>query len=225
MARRVVAEDPAGPLAGAHRPPVVLLSWFGGIATAMWALCAEGVRPYLSVSWEDHAPSAELAKAHFPEVVGRGDFRRDGPEEIIALLRERKVPDGAVVLGTAGPPCPDYTQIKGDRALGRAGPEGRKFVEFAELLLKLQAACPWNVLFLVENVVPGKLEEARFFEDLLRVPARWVDAEDFGLIRRPRLWWSNVPVLPEAAVVSEQRGFVRLRPRCVPLKADQLDLG
>ena len=113
------------------------------------ALRSLGVKPLLYVSWEIHEPSAELVRAHFPDVVSRGDFDAETGEGLVRLLRAHAVPDDAVVLGAAGPPCPDFSRIKGKAALGRAGREGTKCVRFAELLAAFRPCSPWRTLLLV----------------------------------------------------------------------------
>ena len=91
---------------------MALLSWFDSVGTAAWALQSAGITPFAYSSWEDHSPSQEFARAHFPGVVARGDFARDSAADIIELVTKAVLlPDG-VLLCAAGPPCPDYTRIK-----------------------------------------------------------------------------------------------------------------
>ena len=202
---------------------MALLSWFDGVGTAAWALQSAGITPFAYFSWEDHGPSQELASAHFPGVVARGDFARDSAADIIELVTKAALPPDGVLLCAAGPPCPDYTRIKGAAAPGRVGKEGRKFADFAALLGQLRKASPWRLFFLVENVLPADRSEAAFFDEALGVPAVVVDAAGFGLIRRPRLWWSDIPVPPALARSGTFDGYPKLTPEGPRVNPSDID--
>ena len=65
--------------------------------------------------------------------------------------------DPALVLATAGPPCPDFSHIRSAGAAGRKGTEGRKVADFFDHHLDpLRAHCEQAGLaftFFIENVM------------------------------------------------------------------------
>ena len=95
----------------------------------------------------------------------------------------------------SAPPCPDFSSIRSD-APGLTGPEGQKFTSYCRFAREIEKGIqPRRVLHLVENVVLGDKGEADFFSDELGCQAVLIDAADFGLVSRPRLWWSGIPWL------------------------------
>ncbi len=92
----------------------------------------------------------------------------------------------------AAPPCPDFSIIN-DSALGLQGEEGSKFVKYAQLARQIEQGLGGReVRHLVENVIFQQKSEAQHVSNSLDASPIVVDASDFGLIGRPRLWWSRI---------------------------------
>ena len=94
-------------------------------------------------------------------------------------------------MATAGPPCPDYSTIRGDAAPGTEGPEGQKFVKWCEWLNNFEDELGFRIIILVENVCM-KPEWATQFDAWLHASHVVADAEDWQIIRRPRFWWTRI---------------------------------
>ena len=74
------------------------------------------------MAWEVERECCELTGSYF-DVYHRGDIFTDDMNDFIALLDSVDPQAVCAVVLCAGPPCVDYSDIKG-------GPEGSKFVTF-----------------------------------------------------------------------------------------------
>ena len=195
---------------------VILLSFFDGIASAAKALQDLNVGLLLFMAWETCKECQAVATAHFPDVWHRDDFRADNPQAVAGLVykamqdsnirptKRRRHDQGTSsrypvpVLLTGGPPCWDFSIIKGDAAKGRHGEEGKKFDEMCDWIeqfeLHLEHACE----ILIENVVAKTDEDALHFDKRLSHQQQGVvawhflcDAADEGIVGRPRMWWTR----------------------------------
>ena len=176
--------------------PLALLSFFNGIGTAELALQDLGVKPIRSYSWEVDRACTSVITSHFPDTKHMGSFDACSVPGTLAMLAQ-ECPLETMVLITSAPPCVDFSTIKGPGARGTEGPEGSKFAEWASWLMQFLAACPLKVLFIVENVVMAAAFQAKL-NALLRCSCFLVDAADWGVVSRPRLWWSNALCPPES---------------------------
>ena len=149
--------------------------------------------PCLHVSWEIDPECIAVLKKNFPSAHHRGDFMTEDFAELNQLIHNFDPPSEKIVLLTSAPPCPDFSQICPD-APGKEGQEGRKFVEFCKFADTLQRQLQHPIqLRLCENVVFQDRGEISYFEKALRCSAVVVDASDFGLVSRPRLFWTDIP--------------------------------
>ena len=181
--------------------PVILLSWFDGIGTAAYALHTLGARVVHHVAWEVDRECRAFLGHHWPQAQLRGSFYDDAFELVVkhasvglAKAAATGGSEPAFVLATAGPPCPDFSRIRGAGATGRKGTEGRKFADFIDQRQEpLRAHCEKSRLafsFLVENVVMNS-DDREHFDNTLRCHSFVCEASDLGPVRRPRLWWTN----------------------------------
>ena len=67
---------------------VVLLSCFDGIATGAKVLSEMLGTLSLMVSWEIDPACIAVSSFHFPKMVHRGDFLKDNPEDVCALVQQ-----------------------------------------------------------------------------------------------------------------------------------------
>ena len=188
------------PQSSAHSArPIALLSFFDGIATAHQALLDLKIEPVVSWSWETNEACRQVVKARHPRVVQFGDALETPPDELVARLRSA-CPADTLVLVCAAPPCHDFTIMKGDLAAGIQGAEGNKFVQWSGWWRQFKAKSPFPLVLLVENVVPST-ETQQALDECLGIRSFLCDAASWGLVSRPRLWWSDsirVPAKDEA---------------------------
>ena len=113
--------------------------------------------------------------------------------DLAALLDEVDPDCVCTVVVCAGPPCTDFSDIRGSAAPGVDGPEGMKFVKLVEWLKTLkQHIKSRRMLRLIENVLPHRRGDIIHFEEALDCQAIILDAAGFGLVSRPRVWWSDI---------------------------------
>ena len=117
----------------------------------------------MAFSWEVDDECLKVSIARVPWVMQRGDVLDDDMAEVARLIKQDD-PDGScVVLITAGPPCPDFSQIK-EHAAGRHGAEGSKFVDFADKMDALEQELPSHTLApLIENVVMSDQQDTMYY--------------------------------------------------------------
>ena len=166
---------------------LAVFSWFAGIGVCDLTLKALGLQPQWSVAWESDPGCQEVLRMNCPGTELREDVLRISATELAGELRERSITQ---VLLTAGAPCPDFSRIK-DEPAGRQGQEGRKFDASVDILHDLGREFSGRITFLFENVVAKDSELLSHFNQRLGVSGFVVEAADVGIIRRPRLWWSN----------------------------------
>ena len=148
--------------------------------------------PLAYIAWETDRDSCELT-GHYFDVYHRGDIFEDDMDQLITLLDEIDPAATCTVVLTAGPPCVDYSDIKGPDAPGKSGPEGSKFVNFCKWQRELRDRLrdrPFKRL--IENVLPHRRADIKFFEEELGCTAVIWDASDFQKVSRPRVWWSDI---------------------------------
>ncbi|CAE7027728.1 DD3-3 [Symbiodinium sp. CCMP2592] len=146
-------------------------------------------RPVLSWSWELDPEAIKVASSQHPEMIHHGDVFGRKPQEVLAAL-SASVPKDTVVLLFAAPPCHDFSRIRSDPP-GTQGQKGSKFVRFAEWLKDFAKSSSFRVLFLVENVYMSASQQQEL-DRALECRAFACDAANWGIVSRPRLWWSNV---------------------------------
>lgn len=171
---------------------MILLAFFDGIGSAAVCLQALGVQPILYLSWELDPDCKRIVSHWFPSVRHCGDACQVQLEDVHKAVLEVD-PDGkALILCCAGPPCPDFSMIRSD-APGKAGPEGRKFTEYCAQTKSLEDLLqPRHFVHLCENVIFAQPSEADHFSNELKANPIALDAADFGLISRPRLFWTRI---------------------------------
>ena len=172
---------------------LIVLSVFDGICTGPFVLQQLFGPLRQVIAWEIDPEAILVTKKHFPEVIHRGDFLDDEIQDIAQTVRDFNHDGKAIVIILGAPPCPDFSVIKGDEAPGSKGQEGQKFLKFAQFSRALETALsPIPVRYLVENVVLQDRAEVDFFSEALQCNAVILDAADYGITSRPRIWWSRI---------------------------------
>ena len=171
---------------------IILLSFFDGLGSTALAVQSLGIRIRACLEWEvDPCAIAVASRACKGLRMKRGDMTADDPEQVATILRDLLHEKSSIVLVTAGPPCPDYSKINAS-AQGREGSSGQLFVRFTEFLGKVEKAVGVQFHLLVENVLLQKSTDLEWFNQAMGAQPLAADAASFGLISRPRTWWTRV---------------------------------
>ena len=174
-----------------------LLSFFDGIGSAHQSLLDLRIEPLVSWSWEVDPDCNKVVRQRHPRVVLQGDALSADPRKAVQALKDQCPPETFVVVACA-PPCPDFSQIKGDKALGTKGEEGQKFAQWVTNWYNpFRKMCRFKFALLLENVTMAKDTQVAL-DDLVGVRSFVCDAASFGLVSRPRLWWCSSLSPPEA---------------------------
>ena len=106
----------------------------------------------MSWAWETDEDCLRTVANRHPQIVQWGDVAGSAPEKVASLLDQHCTEQTLIVICGA-PPCHDFSNIKGAGALGTSGPEGAKFVQWADWVLRFRKLLKQQSTILVENVV------------------------------------------------------------------------
>jgi len=98
---------------------------------------------------------------------------------------------------SAAPPCPPWSRIEGGQDTGRGSTEGKKFELAINFISEIENKLGTKARILIENVVFKDHLAVEPFEKMCGGRATVCDATDFGVIRRPRLWWTRADMSDE----------------------------
>ena len=214
------------------REKVILVSCFDGIGSAAVILKELVETVTLHLAWEIDEDCISVLKARHEDVMVRGDVLKDDPLEVARIIQRHDPGTECLVVFAAAPPCPDFSRIK-ENTPGSKGEEGQKFTAYCTFVQQIEKNIPHKkVGYLVENVVMQKTE-ADFFSERLNCEAVVADAQDFGLVNRPRLWWTRVdwsttrnsPMTGERLKWSKTQKYYRLHMDAPLQESSELDLG
>ena len=135
------------------------------------------------------------------------------------ILRDLLQEHDSTVLVTAAPPCVDYSAVNGS-AQGREGASGSLFVSFVHFLQAVEKDLGRRFPLLVENVLLQSSTDCQWFSEQLQAEPVVADGSAFGMISRPRTWWTRVdwsqttkhPYRPEQTLTwDKHQGLRRLQ--------------
>jgi DNA (cytosine-5)-methyltransferase 3A len=156
---------------------VNVLSLFDGIACGKQALDDADVPVNLYLASEVAQDAIRIANSH-QDIVQLGDVRS---------LDTYYLPPIDLLIG--GSPCQDLTVLRnGDGILGNKSSLLLDFVRIKSVINPTH--------FLLENVVPRKREWLDQINDLLGVEGIVINSDRFVPQNRPRVYWTNIPILP-----------------------------
>jgi hypothetical protein len=154
-----------------------VLSLFDGMSCGQLALRELGipVTNYFGSEIDEHA--MKITMHNFPNTKQLGDVRN---------VKAKDLPPIDLIL--AGSPCQGFSQSGLKKNL--EDPRSALYFEFERLMLECKPK-----YFLLENVIMDSWPERVITTRLGYDPIR-LCGSSFGAIRRPRLYWTNIPVKP-----------------------------
>ena len=153
--------------------------------------------PVLLWSWETDPDCKRVTSSHSPAVRHWGDALQSDPRQVASLLH---CPADTLVLVCSSPPCTDFSQIRNTQP-GLQGQEGCKFRQWCQWFSNFRQAWQRRHILLLENVVPSA-DLHRELDELVGHNSFVVDAASWGVVSRPRLWWSNVLTPPPQVLLA-----------------------
>lgn len=158
-----------------------VLSLFDGISCGQIALEQIGVQVATYFASEIDKYAIIVTQSNYPNTKQIGDVKN---------VRADELPSIDMVIG--GSPCQDLSKAK--VGVGLRGKESRLLFEFIRLLRECNPK--W---FLLENVVPRKIEWRKQIDCLLGVKGTCINSDLFVPQNRPRIYWTNIdiPELPK----------------------------
>ena len=149
----------------------------------------------MSWAWETDEDCLRTVANRHPQIVQWGDVAGSAPEKVASLLDQHCAEQTLIVICGA-PPCHDFSNIKGAGALGTSSPEGAKFVQWADWVLRFRKLLKQQSTILVENVVMAAAAQDTL-DKCLGLRSFLCDAASWGLVSRLRLWWSDSITPPD----------------------------
>ena len=175
-----------------HIKDVIILSMFDGMGSAAFAVQQMGIRIRALFTWEVDTASHLVSKSLFKGLrFERGDISQDDAAVVAGMLSDMDATGSSPILILAEPPCPDFSRVASGQ--GRSGPTGKLFQVFCDFVATLEGALPnHHFHIVVENVVMTRREDVDFFSERLKAVPTMMCSSDFGLISRPRLFWTRL---------------------------------
>ena len=123
----------------------------------------------------------KITMKNYPNTIQLGDVK---------TVKGEDLPKIDLLIG--GSPCQDLSSIKSTSRKGLNGEKSRLFWEFVRVLKETKPN-----YFLLENVA-GMTEESRnIISEELGVKPVFIDSKYFSAQERPRLYWTNLPVITD----------------------------
>lgn len=155
-----------------------VLSLFDGISCGQLALQKLGIKVNKYFASEIEKASIKVTQHNFPETIQLGD---------VTKLTAQGLPQIDLLIG--GSPCQSFSPA----VSSNTGFDGKSklFFEYVRLLKELKPK-----YFFLENVVMKK-EWEKVITDILGVEPIQINSEIFSAQSRPRLYWTNIPMVQE----------------------------
>ena len=146
----------------------------------------------LHLTWETDPMCCKIIAEKFPDAKQRGDVLKESADDVVQLINRYDERHTCMVIFMSAPPCPDFSTINAS-AEGLSGEEGSKFTQYASLSRDIESKLgSRETRHLVENVVMQQRSEAQHISSALDLSPVIVDSADFGLVGRPRMWWTRL---------------------------------
>lgn len=155
-----------------------VLSLFDGISCGMVALERAGIPVERYVAYETEPKVIKISKKNYPHIEHCGDVTT-------ADFTQYR----GVDLLMGGSPCQSLSIVQSKTRQHLDG-KSKLFFEFVRALEEIKPR-----YFLFENVASMNEESKGVISELLGCEPVFIDSKDFSAQERPRLYWTNIPVL------------------------------
>lgn len=156
-----------------------VLSLFDGISCGMVALERAGIQVDRYVAYEIDKNAIKISKKNYPQIEHRGD---------VTTADFTQYRDFDMLIG--GSPCQSLSIIQSKT---RQNLDGKSKLFFEFVRAKEEMKPRW---FLFENVASMNEESKQVISECLGCEPVLIDSGDFSAQQRPRLYWTNIPILP-----------------------------
>lgn len=153
-----------------------VVSLFDGISCGLYALKSIGINPSHYYASEIEKAAIKISEKNYPEIIRLGD---------VNTIDFKTLPEIDLLIG--GSPCQDLSCLKS--GLGLDGEKSRLFYKWLEAKEVLKPK-----YFLLENVVPRKVEWKQEIDRLTGVEGVYINSDLFTQQNRPRIYWTNIPI-------------------------------
>ena len=155
-----------------------VLSLFDGISCGMVALERAGIPVERYVAYEIEASAIKISEKNYPQIEHCGD---------VTTADFTQYQGFDLLIG--GSPCQSLSIVQSQT---RQHLDGKSKLFFEFVRAKEEMRPKW---FLFENVASMNDESKRVISELLGCEPVFFDSGDFSAQERPRLYWTNIPVL------------------------------
>lgn len=155
-----------------------VLSLFDGISCGMVALERAGISVEKYVAFEIEPNAIKISKKNYPQIEHCGDVTT-------ADFTQYKGFD--ILIG--GSPCQSLSIVQSQTRQHLDG-KSKLFFEFVRAKEEMKPQ-----YFLFENVASMNEESKQAISNCLGCEPIFIDSADFSAQERPRLYWTNIPVL------------------------------
>lgn len=157
------------------------LSLFDGISTGRYCLDQAGIQVDNYFSSEINPSAIKISEKNYPDIIRLGD---------VTTIDTLDLPRIDLLIG--GSPCQGFSRA--GKCLNFEDPRSKLFFEYVRILNEIREYNP-DVKFLLENVAMKK-EWEDVISDHLGVKPVKINSRDFSAQNRPRVYWSNISLLP-----------------------------
>lgn len=154
-----------------------VLSLFDGISCGMVALERAGIKVDRYVAYEIDKYAIKISKKNYPQIEHCGDVTKADFEEYKGF---------DLLIG--GSPCQSLSITRSTTREHLNG-KSKLFFEFVRAIAEVKPK-----YFLFENVASMSEESKQIISEYLGCNPIFIDSADFSAQKRPRLYWTNIPV-------------------------------
>lgn len=172
-----------------------VLSLFDGISCGRIALEKSGVKPTNYFASEINEESIQVSLHNYPDIQQLGDITKlieldDDGNVIKASDALKNLPTIHLLIG--GSPCQGLSRSKTDRE-NLKDIRSKLFYHYVAIKEWLQIHNNPNLIFLLENVKPGK-ETQDIMSEKMKIEPLEINSDLFSAQDRLRLYWTNISV-------------------------------
>lgn len=164
------------------------LSLFDGISTGRYCLDKAGIQVDNYFSSEINPSAIKISEKNYPDIIRLGS---------VTGIDTLDLPRIDLLIG--GSPCQGFSRA--GKCLNFDDPRSKLFFEYVRILNEIREYNP-DVKFLLENVIM-KTEWQDIISDYLGVKPVEINSRDFSAQNRPRMYWTNIPILPYKPVKAD----------------------